>query len=336
MRQRVIHYPSHPKPDSNFCSSRESLKAPHILMKIGIEEDALMRDNHPPKSRKRIHVYYAVLTMCITFMATAIPSAVSAEATVKGSLIANGKKVELPYVYVWKKEEGFYKKDDPTWNIIFAERSLQPRELGSHVPNSAWVHIGITQTKEFEEQGKLEVYTQSIKFSATAAGNVSGGNYPKIEIKGLETGLVTGRVWHPEQQKVFDDSFQFDFAFSAPISDPNAPTIIGKPLPPGGGEPGQAYLKWTESVHTGDIELVKSLMPAEMADQLGSLSSEEARKEIEFMQMMTPKDNIIVGGSSDGETAILQTEGVVDGQKVSVEITMTKMGPLWVTTNASM
>ena len=295
-----------------------------------------MQDSHIPKSRKRIIEYCAVLTIGLTFILTATPLDVSADATVKGSLIANGKTVELPYVYVWKKEEGFYKADDPTWNIIFVERSLQPRELGSHVSNSAWVHIGITETKEFTEQGKLEVYTQSIKFSATAAGNVSGGNYPEIEIKGLGTGLVSGRVWHPKQQKVFDDSFQFDFAFSAPISDPNAPTIVGKPLPEGGGEPGQAYLKWTETVHTGDIELVKSLMPAEMADQLGSLSSEEAAKEIEFMQMMTPKDNIIVGGSSDGETAILQTEGVVDGKKISVEITMTKMGNLWVTTNASM
>ena len=295
-----------------------------------------MRDSQPPQSRKLVHECCVVLTMCLAFLLIATPSDVFAEATVKGSLIANGKTVELPYVYVWKKEEGFYKKDDPTWNIIFVERSLQPRELGSHVPNSAWVHIGITKTKEFTEQGKLEVYTQSIKFSATAAGNVSGGNYPEIEIKGLDTGLVSGRVWHPKEQKVFDDSFQFDLAFSAPLSDPNAPTIIGKPLPPGGGEPGQAYLKWTETVHTGDIELVKSLMPAEMADQLGSLSSEEARNEVEFMQMMTPKDNVILGGSSDGETAILQTEGVVDGQKVSVEITMTKMGNLWVTTNASM
>ena len=138
-----------------------------------------MRDHHPPQSRKLLNECCAVLTIFLAFMLIATPPDVSAEATVKGSLIANGKTVELPYVYVWKKEEGFYKKDDPTWNIIFVERSLQPRELGSHVPNSAWVHIGITETKEFEEQGKLEVYTQSIKFSATAAGNVSGGKLPE-------------------------------------------------------------------------------------------------------------------------------------------------------------
>ena len=197
-----------------------------------------MQDSHTPKSRKLINECCVVLTMCLAFMLTATPPDVSADVTVTGSLIANGKTVELPYVYVWKNKEGFYDPNDPTWNIIFVERSLQPRELGSHVSNSAWVHIGITETKEFTEQGKLEVYTQSIKFSATAAGNVSGGNYPEIEIKSLGSDLVSGRVWHPKPQKVFDDSFQFDFAFSAPISDPNAPTVVGDPLPAGGGEPG--------------------------------------------------------------------------------------------------
>jgi hypothetical protein len=63
---------------------------------------------------------------------------------------------------------------------------------------------------------------------------VSGGTYPQLVIEGLGSDVVTGRVWHPESQEVFDDSYQFDFSFSAPISDPNAP--IDEPLPDGGGE----------------------------------------------------------------------------------------------------
>ena len=263
-----------------------------------------------------------------------IPPPATAQPIANGTLSANGKTVELPYVYVWPEKEGFFDKNDPTWNIIFVERELKPREIDAHPWDTAWVHIGITESKEFSDQPELQVYTQSIKFSADSAGNVSGGTYPQFEIEGLDSGTVTGRFWHPEQQTVFDDIFQFDISFSIPISDPNAP--IGDLLPEGGGEPGQAYLKWVETIHTGDIEALKRIVPAEMAAQFDQVSAEEAREEVEFMKLMTPTDVKILSGSSDGETAILKTEGTMEGETITVEVTMTKMDSYWIPTNTSM
>ncbi len=295
-----------------------------------------MRHNHNSKYDVSLTQHLAVLPVCLALLLTIPSAAISEEMTVKGTLVANGETVELPYVYVWRKKEGFYDPSDPTWGIIFTQRTLQPREIAGHASHSAWVYIGITQTKEFAEQGKLEVYSQSIKFSAEAPGNISGGDYPEIEITGLDSDLVTGRIWHAKPQKVFEDSFQFDLTFSAQLSDPDAPTIIGSPLPAGGGAPGQAYLNWTKTIHTGNIELLKSIMPAEMASQFDGVTPEEAQKEIEFMKEMTPTKNKIVSGSSDGETAVLQTEGIIDGEPVAVEVTMTKMGDFWILTNVSM
>lgn len=295
-----------------------------------------MRYNNPHTYREICSHPFAVLTVFLTLLLTIPSTAISAKMTVKGTLIANGETVELPYVYVWRKKEGFYDPSDPTWGIIFTQRTLQPREIASHASHSAWVYIGITHTTEFAEQGKLEVYSQSIMFSAEAAGNVSGGDYPAIDITGMESDLVSGRIWHAKPQKVFDDSFQFDLTFSAPLSDPDAPTIIGSPLPAEGGAPGQAYLTWTKTIHAGDMEMLKSIMTAEMAAQFDGVSPEETRKEIAFMQDMTPTDNKIIGGSSDGKTAVLQTEGLIDGEPVAVEVTMTKMGDVWVLTNVSM
>ncbi len=295
-----------------------------------------MCNSYTPKGRKSASKIFVAVAVCLSsILLTASTSAV-AETTVKGVLIANGKTIELPYVYVWKEKEGFYDASDPAWSFIFVERPLKPQEIGVHVSDTAWVHVGITETQKSTQQRKITAYTQSLKFSAGAGGNISGGAYPEVEIKGLHTDHVSGRIWHANPQKVFEDSFQFDLAFSAPISDPNAPTVVGTPLPAGGGEPGQAYLKWTEIVHTGDIELLKSIMPSEMADQFGSITAEEAQQEVKFMQEMTPTDNIILSGSSDGEVAILQTEGMMEGEKISVEVTMTKMSGFWIPTNMSM
>ena len=124
------------------------------------------------------------------------------------------------------------------------------------------------------------------------------------------------------------------FSFSAPISDPDAP--IGDLLPAGGGEPGEAYLKWVESIHSGDIEKLKSIVPVEMAAQFDQVSAEEAREEVEFMKLMTPTDVSILSGSSDGETAILKIEGTLEGETVPAEVTMSKMGGFWIPTNTSM
>ena len=90
--------------------------------------------------------------------------------------------------------------------------------------------------------------------------------------------------------------------FSASLSDPNAP--LGEPLPEGGGEPGLAYLKWVEIIHAGDVEALKTIVPAEIAEQIEASSAEEAKDQMDFMQATTPKDVKIVRGSSDGETAI--------------------------------
>lgn len=291
-----------------------------------------MPEQYLPVARSSINPAWRL--SCLILCLGVLPTLATAQPIVNGTLTANGITFEFPYVYVWPEKEGFYDKSDPTWNIIFVERELKPREIDAHPWETAWVHIGITESKEFSDQPELQVYTQSIKFSADAPGNVSGGTYPQLEIEGFDSGTVTGRLWHAEPQTVFDDTYQFDISFSAPITDPNAP--IGDLLPEGGGEPGQAYLKWVETIHSGDIEALKSIVPAEMAAQFDQGTVEEAREEVEFMKLMTPTDVSIVSGSTDGETAILNIEGTMEGEKVPVEVTMTRMGEFWIPTNSSM
>jgi hypothetical protein len=54
------------------------------------------------------------------------------------------------------------------------------------------------------------------------------------------------------------------------------------------------------------------------------------------MREMTPTEVRIVGGSIDGEIALLEIEGIMDGEKVTGEIEMTRMGEFWMPTKSSM
>ncbi len=272
--------------------------------------------------------------VAVTLLTMISPLAAASPDTVSGVMIASGVQVELRYIYIWAEKEGFYDPADPSWKILFVEREIEQRELGEPIWDAAWVEIGITETSEFGDQPELQVYSQSIKLSADSGGNLSGGTYPQIELQGLGSGRISGHVYHTETQEFFDKTYSYDFTFSASLSDPDAP--IGDPLPAGGGDPGRAYLKWVEAVHSGALEALRSIIPSEMAEQLDSVSAEEAQEQIEFMQLMTPTNVKILGGSTEGEIAVLDIEGLIEGEKVTGEITMTRMGELWVPTNSSM
>lgn len=284
-------------------------------------------NRHWPAAVRHTVVAAALLTM--TF-----PLAAAEPAEVSGVLTANGVPVELPYVYVWAEKEGFYDPADPSWRILFVEREIAQRELGGSIWDAAWVEIRVTETSEFGDQPELHVYSQSVKLSADSGGNLSGGTYPQIALQGLGTERISGRVYHTETQEFFDETYSYDLTFSAALSDPDAP--IGDLLPAGGGDPGRAYLKWVEAIHSGALDALRSIVPPEMAEQLDSLSAEEAQEQIAFMQLMTPTGVEVLGGSTDGEVALLEIEGMIEGEKVTGEITMTRMGEFWMPTASSM
>jgi hypothetical protein len=275
----------------------------------------------------------AVVFLGFVILAWSAAGAEEPPASVDGSFVANGAKVELPYVYVYAEKEGFYDEADPTWSLLFVEQPVDERELDDSVWGAAYIRLGITETSEFDDEPTLQVYSQDIRFSGEQAGNVSGGTYPELEITKTGPDRFSGRVYHPEVQEFFDDTFQFDFTFDIPLSDPFAP--IGEALPAGGGEPGAAFAAWCDAVHAGDIDRIKALMPAEQLAMIESEDEAQIREDLEFMKMMTPTEIEVLGGSSDGETAILDVKGTMDGQAVRGEITMVLTDGRWVTTDSA-
>ena len=254
------------------------------------------------------------------------------EASVTGTLTANGETVGLPHVYVYAEEKGFYDDKDPTWKVVFAAQPIEERKLDSFFVDFPYVKIGLTQTSEFDEKAQIRAYSQDVKLPGKP-GNISGTPYPELELKSSGPEVFSGRIYLPKAAKFFEDTYQYDFTFSAPLSDLNAP--IGDPLPPDGGDPGRAYLAWVDAVHSGDPERLKPLVSPDMAEMLDTKDKAELAEELELMKSMTPTELKILSGSSDGKTAILEVEGKMDGEKLRGEITLVKDGELWMTTETS-
>jgi hypothetical protein len=263
-------------------------------------------------------------------LASWIPATAAEEtaASVEGALVVNGTTVELPYAYAYAQKTGFYDEADPTWTLLFVSHPIDERSLDDHISDAAYVRVGITLSAEFSDEPELQVLSQDIRFSADAQGNVSGGTYPQLELAGTGPETFAGRVFHAEPAEFFDDTFQYDFTFSVPLADPFGP--IGEPLPAGGGEPGAAYLEFVDAIHAGDLERLKALVPPERA---AMLEGDDAQEIIGFIQMMTPTGVEIVGGSSDGETAILQATGTMDGVAATGAITLVHQDGRWISTD---
>lgn len=278
--------------------------------------------------------YFAVV--CLALAALMASPAVAGEetASVEGIFTANDEKVELPYVYAYAEKKGFYDEADPTWSLLFVEQPVEERDLDDHIWDAAYIRLGITKTSEFGDKPEIQVLSQDIRFSSDQGGNVSGGTYPEVTITMAGPGRFSGRVHHAETQEFFDDTFTFDFTFDVPLSEPFAP--IGDPLPAGGGEPGAAFVAWCDAIHAGNFDQIKALMSAEQAAMLeGEEGQEMFKEDLEFIQMMTPTGVEVLGGSSDGETAILQVNGSMDGENAHGEITMILMDGRWISTESA-
>lgn len=291
-------------------------------------------------------IWSVVVCFALSALMAGVAVAVEEAAPLEGTFTANGEKVELLYAYAYEEDGGFYDEDDPAWTLLFVGRPLEAGDDYDMIWDAAYLRLGITETAEFGDEPVIQVYSQSIRFTADQSGNISGGSYPDLEITVTGPDRFSGRVHHTEVQEFFDDTFQYDFTFDVPLSDPvtaagdssaaGAVLEDGEPLPDGGGEPGAAFLAWCDAIHSGDFDRIKALLPDEQA---AMLETEEERElfaeDLEFIQAMTPTEIQILGGSSNGETAVLQVTGSFDGETAHGEITMDFMDGHWNNSAAS-
>lgn len=129
-----------------------------------------------------------------------------------------------------------------------------------------------------------------------------------------------------------DDAFSCDVAFSVPrLGDPkDAPPPPGKPLPAGGGEPGQAYLALNQALRTGDLDALAAMLPPDQAAEMqAQRDAPDFAAQLALMKTMAPTDIVITGGRIDGDQALVEFTAVEFGTPRVGTAQMRRVGGKW-------
>lgn len=119
-----------------------------------------------------------------------------------------------------------------------------------------------------------------------------------------------------------------DVTFDLPVEGEVART--GTALPPDGGEPGRAVLAHFGAIEKNDFKALKATAsPERQAMMSEAEKSGEAKEMFKMMRDFSPRKVRVVGGTVDGDNALVDYEGVEDGKPVKGTAEVMRVGGKW-------
>jgi hypothetical protein len=160
----------------------------------------------------------------------------------------------------------------------------------------------------------------------------SGTSPCEFEAVKFDPDFVQGRAYLKAPEETFGKKYMFDVQFQAPITNPAAAAAAeeasGTPLPPGGGDPGKAFMEYDKVLNAGDLEKLKTMMAP---DQAKELSKPEAKQMLGMIKMMRASNIKITKGFINGDKATLMVEGKdnMAGGQTTGTVKMMKVNNRW-------
>lgn len=110
----------------------------------------------------------------------------------------------------------------------------------------------------------------------------------------------------------------------------------GVALPASGGEPGAAVLAHFAAIEKNDFRALKATaQPEQLAMMEAAEKSGEARDLFKTMREMSPRKVRVLGGTVDGDSALVDFEGVAEGKPAKGVAECVRIGGRWYMTGMS-
>ncbi len=224
-----------------------------------------------------------------------------------GKLIVNGKSYKLSYavarkrIDVWDESKHFFE-------LLFTEQPLADDSSENYERLS---EKRLTQTVMEGKTDVLVVTLNQKREAVSSSVRSTGGSLAKFpsypfEVAAFTDNVVQGRIFTDKPVILGNQKWEFDVSFIARIElDKRASPVssrTGKALPPGGGEPGKAYLAESEAKRKEGLEYL---------EQQSSRISKEVFNEVKNHLNASPR---ITGGLIEGNHATLN---VIQGKSAS-------------------
>jgi hypothetical protein len=202
--------------------------------------------------------------------------------------------------------------------------------------------------KEFVKDGKIdsfdimhhqmETHASSVTLKIQGNGSLNCIDFQLEAGSGSSCGTAQGQALKLAKKTAdaiggtfsyHDGADKIDVRFDLPIT--REAKRSGSALPAGGGEPGKAVLAHFAAMRTGDFEKLKAVSSPDKRQEMESTKMEESDKKamLEFLKAMAASDVKILGGTIDGDTALVDYQGKRDGASVKGTAEVKRVGGKW-------
>ena len=202
--------------------------------------------------------------------------------------------------------------------------------------------------KEIVKDAKIDTFdvmrhdmttnASSVTLRIEEDGSLNCVDYSGAGGGGSTCGSAQGSGWKLEKRSrdmiagtfaLTDGDDKIDVRFDMPIM--REVKRSGVALPPGGGEPGKAVLAGFRANLSGDYEKIKALRPPEDQKEMDSHPMDENEKKamLGFIKATTPTGAKILGGTVDGDSALVDFEGKSGGEKVKGTAEVQRIDGKW-------
>jgi hypothetical protein len=282
-------------------------------------------------------------------LATALCTLGTAHAAVSGHCTYEGKKHALVDGVAWVEPEDPDEDHDwdddgvpdepvgPDIKLGFATFTLDANAIqraedrDDALTNQAFAQDESTKVELTLAPDKL-VTSQYIWISPGTNLSYSSNEVGKFTAKAGAKGRLAGHYTYSDDDAEGPScDITFDIVQIGTVAEaPPPPPPPGKPLPPGGGEPGQVYLALNKAMIAGDLDaLGKLLAPAQAAEMQKARATPDFAAQLALMQAMTAHDVKIKSGRIDGDKAWLEFDGTEGDALRSGTVEMVKEEGRW-------
>ncbi len=290
----------------------------------------MFRNDRAPLGWHRAIIVLAAMAVATSGVVTLAGQAAPA-GKASGTITIDGKAVTLAHAYAWAEPNPFDKQKTDVV-VLLTEKPVPPEAfVGAEGLLAVGRRIQGFVLYKIDDQGAL---TGEVVDHPALGGQwiqMSGATRTSFTKKTLSPQRVEGAFQTDGVEKVLGHTYQAKVQAAADVTPAPRPEPLpdaktGTPLPPGGGEPGKAYMALHRAIAKKDVAAVLSLMR-----KTGRTPKDEAdlKEGVEFMAAMQPSNPKITGGFVSGDRAALYVVGTQEKEKEYGTIELVREDGAW-------